>query len=112
MGQETLVDAIEELLDFGLSTSFDALPADVVERSKLAILDTVAAMIAGVTGEGVRELTELYVDWGGRSEATAVSAGVKLPMPHAAFLNGVAGRAWDLDDVHEQNTCHVNVNIV
>lgn len=106
------MDAVEDLLDFGLSTSFESLPQDVAARSKLAILDTLAAIIAGVKGEGVRELTELYVLWGGRGEATALSAGARLPMPHAALLNAVAGRAWDLDDVHEQNTCHVNVNIV
>lgn len=106
------MDAVEDLIEFGLSTSAADLPEVVVERSKLAILDTLAATVAGVTGEGVRELTDLYAGWGGKPEATAVPAGVKLPVAHAAFLNGVAGRAWDLDDVHEQNTCHVNVNVV
>lgn len=106
------MDAIEELLDFGLTTTFEALPAPVVERARLAILDTLAAMVAGVSGEGMAGLTALYAGWGGKAEATALSAGVKLPMGHAALLNGVAARAWDLDDVHEQNTCHINANIV
>src|SRR5690606_19143618 len=34
------MDAIEHLLRFGLATRFDDLPAEVVERSRLAILDT------------------------------------------------------------------------
>lgn len=106
------MDAIEELLDFGLTTTFEALPAPVVERARLAILDTLAAMVAGVSGEGVAGLSALYADWGGKPEATAISTGLKLPMGHAALLNGVAARAWDLDDVHEQNTCHINANIV
>jgi 2-methylcitrate dehydratase PrpD len=107
-----MMDAVEGLLDFGLGTSFEDLPATVVERSRLAILDTLAAMVAGVSGEGVAGLTDLYAGWGGSPEATALSAGMKLPMGHAALLNGVAARAWDLDDVHEQNTCHINANIV
>jgi 2-methylcitrate dehydratase PrpD len=106
------VDAIEDLLEFGLSASFETLPQPVIERTRLAILDTLAAMAAGVRGEGMAGLTELYAGWGGKAEATAISAGMKLPMGHAALLNGVAARAWDLDDVHEQNTCHINANIV
>jgi len=113
MGQKEFgVDAIEDLLDFGLTASFEALPEPVIERTRLAILDTLAAMAAGVRGEGMAGLTELYAGWGGTPQATAISAGKKLPMGHAALLNGVAARAWDLDDVHEQNTCHINANIV
>jgi 2-methylcitrate dehydratase PrpD len=72
---------------------------------------TLAAMIAGVEGESVQERTELHIGWDGHGEATALPAGTKLPMPHAALLNAVAGRSWDLDDVHEQNTCRVNITM-
>lgn len=106
------MDAIEDLLDFGLGTDFHDLPGNVVERSRFAILDTLAATLAGVRGVDVPELSALAGEWGGAPQATAVSWHQKLPLPAAAFLNGVAARAWDLDDVHEQNTCHINVNIV
>lgn len=106
------MDATEDLLSFGLNTKYEDLPPEVVERTRLAILDTLGASIAGITGEGVAALAELVGGWGGTPEATALPTGTMLPLPHAAFLNGVAGRAWDLDDVHEQNTCHINANIV
>ncbi len=106
------MDAIENLLDLGLDTRFEDLAPEVIERTRLAVLDTLGAAIAGISGEGVAPLAALYTDWGGKPEATALPAGTMLPMPAAAMLNGLAGRAWDLDDVHEQNTCHVNVNVV
>jgi len=107
-----MMDAVEPLLDLGLSTRYEDLAPEVVERTRMAILDTLGAALAGLSGEGVAPLAALYADWGGKAEATALPAGRKLPMPAAALLNGLAGRAWDLDDVHEQNTCHVNVNVV
>lgn len=106
------MDATENFLTFGLSTKYEDLPPEVVERTRLAILDTLGATLAGVRGEGVAELTRLVNGWGGTPEATALPGGKKLPLPQAGLLNGVAARAWDLDDVHEQNTCHINVNIV
>jgi len=106
------MDAIEDLLSFGMSTKYENLPEAVIERSRLAILDTLGAMIAGIKGADVQQLSDLVSGWGGRPDATAVSCRSMIPLPHAAFLNGVAARAWDLDDVHEQNTCHINVNVV
>lgn len=106
------MDAVESLLDLGLDTRYENLAPEVVERTRLAILDTLGAAIAGIRGEGVAPIATLYADWGGKPEATAFAAGCRLPIPVAGLLNGLAGRAWDLDDVHEQNTCHVNVSVV
>ena len=106
------MDAVENFLSFGLDTRFEDLPPEVIERTRLALLDTLAATVAGIRGEGVAALAGLVCGWGGKPQATALPGGMLLPLPHAALLNGVAGRAWDLDDVHEQNTCHINVNIV
>lgn len=106
------MDAIEVLLGFGMKTRYEDLPGAVVERTRLAILDTLGATMAGIESDDVKSLTELVGGWGGKPEAGAVSHPAMLPLPQAAFLNGVAARAWDLDDVHEQNTCHINVNVV
>ncbi len=105
-------DAVEGVLEFGLQTTFEQLPSSVVERTKVAVLDTLASMVAGATREGVIELAELLADWGGTQQATELVLGRRLPMIYAAHVNATAGRAWELDDVHEQNTCHVNVNTV
>lgn len=106
------MDAIENLLEFGLDPARAQLPGAVATRTKMAILDTLASAVAGRTAEGVGPLSELIEEWQGAPQATVVSNGHKTTAPLAALANGVAARAWDLDDVHEQNTCHVTANIV
>jgi 2-methylcitrate dehydratase PrpD len=106
------MDAMTPLLEFGLRTRPEDLPESVVERTRMAILDTLAATLGGYRGESVQELGALVAHWGGTPEATLLATGQKLPLPLAVLGNGTAARALDLDDVHEQNTCHVNVTTV
>jgi len=106
------MDAIEHLIDFGLGTSYSDLPVSVIERTRLATLDTMGAMLAGTNAEGIQALTELVQEWGGVPQSTMITTGQRVPMPAAALVNGMAARAWDLDDVHEQNTCHVFASII
>ncbi len=106
------MDAIEGLLAFGLHPERAHLPDDVLVRTKMAILDTLASTVAGRSAEAVPALCDLAADWGGRPQATILADGSRTTAPIAALVNGVASRAWDLDDVHEQNTCHVSANIV
>jgi len=106
------MDAIEKILDFGLNLRFTDLPREVVDRAKMAVLDTIGAALAGVRAEGVPALSSLISAWGGKPESTLFTTGERVPMPFAALVNGVCGRACDLDDVHEQATCHINVTSV
>ena len=41
----TDMDAVEPLLDLGLNTRYDDLAPEVVERTRMAILDTLAATV-------------------------------------------------------------------
>jgi 2-methylcitrate dehydratase PrpD len=106
------LDAMEELLDFGLGLAPDDLPPRVRERARVAVLDTLAATLAGSRAEGVREIAGLVGDWGGAPQATVLATGTRAPAPAAALANGTQARALDLDDVHEQNTCHVSASVV
>ncbi len=106
------MDAIENLLDFGLNLRFEDLPIEVVERTRLAVLDTMGAALAGLSVKAIEQLSSLATSWGGTPEATALTTAQRLPLPLAGLLNGAAARAWDLDDVHEKNTCHISCNIV
>src|SRR3990172_1711211 len=106
------LDAMERWLEFGLGTGYRDLPQSVVARTKIAVPDTLGAAIAGSRGESVPELAALACHWGGNPEATLICNGRLLPLPLATLVNATAARAWDLDDVHEQNTCHVNVSTV
>ena len=103
---------IDQIIDFAAGFSaadmYDALRA----HAKRSVLDTLASMYAGVKAEGVPGLTALVDEWGGNQQATLVTNGARSSVPMAALVNGAAARGWDLDDVHEQLTCHVNASIV
>ena len=104
--------AIERIIEFGLTTNFEDIPANVIQSGKHAILDTLGSMYAGAKAEGVASLVDLTREWGGAPQSRLVCGGRRLPAPLAALVNGVAARGWDLDDVHEQFHCHVNASIV
>lgn len=104
--------ALDQLLDFCHDTRFDDLPASTVDRAKRAILDTLGVAIAGSTAPALPGLSSLVEHWGGRPEATLLTSGVRVPAPLAALVNATAARAWDLDDLHEANTCHITASLV
>lgn len=107
-----MISPLQQWIEFGVSTHFDDLPESVVTRTRVAILDTLAALVAGHRGETVPELAGLVTHWGGRPESTLAFTGSRVPAPLAALVNGTMARALDLDDVHEQNTCHISAATV
>ena len=89
--------ATELLARFIAGLKYEALPADVVDAAKVAIVDGVANMLAGSTqpvsaivGDYVREL-------GGVPQCTVVGSGFKTNPPSAAFANGVFGHCLDFE---------------
>ncbi|RQR63183.1 MmgE/PrpD family protein [Burkholderia sp. Bp9002] len=82
---------------FVAQTPGDALPADVVAKAKRHVLDTFGAALAGASATETRVARELAgpadrpgaLLWGTRSTAGARDA---------AFVNGIAAHALELDD--------------
>ncbi|MGH3241182.1 MAG: MmgE/PrpD family protein, partial [Spirillospora sp.] len=87
-------------------------PPDVLDRMRLAVLDTLAAQTAGLSADGARQVADLVTYWGGRPEATVHATGARVPVHHAALANATCARAWDLDDVLEHAFCHVSGSVV
>ncbi|KVN09267.1 2-methylcitrate dehydratase [Burkholderia stagnalis] len=85
------------LAAFVAQTPADALPADVVAKAKRHVLDTFGAALAGASAIETRLARELAgpadqpgaLLWGTRSTAGARDA---------AFVNGIAAHALELDD--------------
>ncbi|TDD34607.1 MmgE/PrpD family protein [Actinomadura sp. KC06] len=87
-------------------------PPQVMDRMRLALLDTLAAQTAGLSADGARQVADLVTYWGGRPEATVHATGARVPLHHAALANATCARAWDLDDVLEHAFCHVSGSVV
>ena len=93
-------------------TPCEAVPADVVEMTKLAILDTVACGLAGSQATGVREAVELMLELGGKPESTVMFYGEKISSPYAAFANSTMCHARDFDDTHDRGVIHAFINVM
>jgi 2-methylcitrate dehydratase PrpD len=82
-------------------TRFESIPLQVIDLAKRAILDTLAATLAGSGWEVSPAIADQVAEWGGAPQATVLVHGHKVPAPMAAFANGVMARAIDMGDVHE-----------
>ncbi|NTY38432.1 MmgE/PrpD family protein [Burkholderia diffusa] len=85
------------LAAFVAQTPADALPDDVVAKAKRHVLDTFGAALAGasaVEARSARALTGTVAQGGAPLWGTRRTAGVR----DAAFVNGIAAHALELDD--------------
>jgi 2-methylcitrate dehydratase PrpD len=96
----------ERIADYFLSTSYDALPPEVVRTSKRLIADTLACAWAGTAAPGVADLHRFVADEGGRADATLWGFGGHVPAASAAFLNGISAAALDFDCLHLGGLAH------
>ncbi|WP_275557380.1 MmgE/PrpD family protein [Burkholderia sp. MS455] len=85
------------LAAFVAQTSADALPDDVVAKAKRHVLDTFGAALAGTSAvetRSARALTGAVAQGGAPLWGTRRTAGAR----DAAFVNGIAAHALELDD--------------
>ena len=106
------MDIVEQIADFVLGVSYESLPPHVKAFATNRLVDTFGVMIAGFGSEGMSELTDEVVAWGGVAESRIVGCDALVPAHHAALVNGAMARALDYDDVHERALSHPSVGIV
>lgn len=102
----------QHLAQHAATTAFDAIPRAALDAAKLYLLDTLAVAWAGSDAPGCREAHELLADEGGRPDATAWAYGGRLPLPAAAFINGMTSAALDYDALGRNSPVHVNVTVL
>src|SRR6056297_2056711 len=101
-----MVDLMEKMVVFVISTQYKDLSADVVTYAKNHLLDTIGIIAAGSSSEGINAMVELANEWGGKEEATIPLYGFKVPVPSAAYAIGPMARAWDFGGVHPDANEH------
>lgn len=94
-----------------VTARFEDIPQEAVEITRREILDIMGVALGGSGKPGVKELLDLYVDWGGKEESTVFCYGNKLPAPNVAQINATMSHALDYDDTGSGPT-HPSVAIV
>jgi 2-methylcitrate dehydratase PrpD len=82
------------------NAKYSDLGADVIETTKLSIIDTVGVTLAssGLT-PGVDAYVDTAVARGGNAESTVIGFGHQLPAATAAWVNGALVHGLDYDDL-------------
>jgi 2-methylcitrate dehydratase PrpD len=88
-----------DIVRFVDEARFDALPDQVIFRTKTLIVDAIGTMLAGSVEDGSRILQSYLRRAESREDATVVGAGFKGCGTAAALANAAAGHALDFDSI-------------
>ena len=100
-------DYLDDLSAFLENTSFDDLPAPVLERARFVIADCVAAIAGGAAEPEMQRLVARMAGNGGGS-----STGLRVEASRAAFLNGTAGTFLEMDEGNQFSRGHPGIHVV
>ncbi len=109
MGEHAGVDNVHtrQIAEFVSALSYERIPAEVRERIKLLILDSIGCAIYSVDLEWCRILRETCAALDATRTTSVWGTGQRLSSPHAALVNGTQVQGFELDDVHRQGVLHV-----
>src|SRR5580704_14281412 len=86
---------------------YEQIPADVIARIKLLVLDSLGCAIYGGDLPWSRILRETLLELDTTTAASVWGTRDRLSAPHAALLNGTLVQSFELDDVHRVGVLHV-----
>jgi 2-methylcitrate dehydratase PrpD len=89
-----------------------SLPADVLHKAKLHILDTTAAIVSGSRLKPGQFAAAFVRSLGGRPEALVLGTDILAPAIDAALANGMAAHADETDDSHLRSRSHPGCAVI
>ncbi len=92
------VEYTRKLAEFCAGVSVERLPAEVVDKAKLCLLDFFANVYGSLELDAVSGVVSYVRSLGGPETATALGCGFKTGIHNAAFLNGTAAEAIEAQD--------------
>lgn len=101
-----LANATAMLADFSAGLRFEQIPAEVLQRIKLSLLDSIGVCLHGVTLPWTRHVQALVEAEEARPRASIFGSGVRTSAANAALVNCTAGHAFELDDIHKESIIH------
>ena len=87
-----------KLAEFCAGVSLERLPTEVIDKTKLCILDFFANVYGSLELEAVSRVVSYIRSLGGPETATALGCGFKTGIHNAAFLNGTTAEAIEAQD--------------
>jgi 2-methylcitrate dehydratase PrpD len=100
------VDATRRLAQFSSALRYEELPADVVSKAKLSILDTLGCCIFGASLAPMKKLAYMVEAEGAAQKAGVFGFPFRTSASLAALVNGAGAHAFQLDEIHLESTLH------
>ncbi len=100
------------IAQFVSGLQYGSIPANVLSRIKLLMLDSLGCAIYGADLEWTRILQRTLGALDTTPACTVWGTGLKLSAPHAALVNGTQVQGFELDDVHRQGVLHVGAVVL
>jgi 2-methylcitrate dehydratase PrpD len=88
------------------------IPDEIVERAKLHLVDTIAAMISGTRLPAGQVAIPYVSSLGGAAEAGVLGTNIVTSAANAALANGIFAHADETDDTHPESHTHPGRNVV
>src|SRR5262249_35723178 len=95
------------IADFVAGLAYEHIPADVIARIKLLILDSLGCAIFATGLEWSRILIDTLVRLDGSRACGVWGTAQLLPAPHAALAKGTLVQGFELAAVHRAGVLHV-----
>ncbi|MBN8199853.1 MmgE/PrpD family protein [Bacillus sp. NTK034] len=99
------------LAEYASNVRFEDLPDEVVEYTKLCILDWYGSALAGKDEKPILSILELTQEWGGNEQATLITGG-KSSIGNACLVNAAASHIVELDDIHKSSIIHAGTVVI
>jgi 2-methylcitrate dehydratase PrpD len=103
-----LENATADLARFAATLHYEDLPAAVVEKAKLCLLDGIGVCLHGATLPWTRLVQQALLEEGARPAVSLWGTGERGSWAQAALANGTAGHAFEMDDIHKESVLHPN----
>jgi len=97
---------IDRLVTESAERTMREIPDKALLKARDLFVDTIGCLWAGTGAEGIPEVRETVLLWGGTPHSTALSFGDKISAPGAALLHGAMIHARDFDDTHDTAVNH------
>ncbi|WP_454688671.1 MmgE/PrpD family protein [Achromobacter aloeverae] len=100
------------LAEFAAGLRFEDLPGDLVARMRLHVLDGIGVCLHGAQLPWTRHVADMVQAEGSNGAATLWGQGggarARASVSQAALVNGTAGHAFEMDDIHKESILHPN----
>lgn len=100
------------LAEFVAHSNADRLPRELFRLAKLYVLDTLGVVVFGGTKPWSAAVARYARGLGASGPASVVGASWTAPPAIASLVNGTAGHAFELDDVHDESLLHPGTVVV